>query len=357
MQRGEISYYEELGVAPDASADQIHDAFRAMVKLLHPDQQRDPQLREIAERQMRRLNHIHSVLSDPQNRRIYDQQLNPEARPAEAIIVSRVGMRKAAVKLTWAGVITVSTIILVWLAADSPAARVPVFAEGTASANNDTAPSGNSGEIARLRAELRQARVELDAALREVARLHGTSKPRRSSDFDEPPAPAPAPTIAMDAAPDLPPEPPPAAPPVLTPPPALVVAPAPAAAVKAAKQGFAGFWFFMKPLPGAKKASDLYPPEFIEATITEQNGLLRGKYRSRYHVGDRAISPDVNFEFSGSPAGNTLTAPWKGMGGARGELTLRILSEGSMKVDWKALELGSTQALVTGTATLTRQIE
>ena len=62
---GEITFYDELGVAPGASPEEIRDAFRLFVRLLHPDQQTDPQLREIAEQQMRKLNRIYTVLSDP----------------------------------------------------------------------------------------------------------------------------------------------------------------------------------------------------------------------------------------------------------------------------------------------------
>src|SRR5579863_9104352 len=72
----EITYYDELGVAPTASPEQIRDAFRLFVRLLHPDQQTDPQLKEIAEKQMRKLNRIYDVLSDPEGRRRYDEILN-----------------------------------------------------------------------------------------------------------------------------------------------------------------------------------------------------------------------------------------------------------------------------------------
>ena len=58
----EITYYEELGVASDASSEEIRDAFRALVRLLHPDQQTDEQLKDIAENQMRKLNRIYAVL-------------------------------------------------------------------------------------------------------------------------------------------------------------------------------------------------------------------------------------------------------------------------------------------------------
>jgi hypothetical protein len=103
--------------------------------------------------------------------------------------------------------------------------------------------------------------------------------------------------------------------------------------------------------------SALYPPEFIETTITEQNGIVRGKYRSRYRVADRAISPDVTFEFTGPATGSTAVCPWTGPGGARGELTLKMAGENGLKVDWTTTDLGSMQGLITGTATLTRRID
>src|ERR1700689_4525759 len=79
---GEITYYEELGVESNASADEIRDAFRALARLLHPDQQTDPQLREMAERQMRKLNRIHAVLSDSGRRSAYDESLQaPRSTP------------------------------------------------------------------------------------------------------------------------------------------------------------------------------------------------------------------------------------------------------------------------------------
>ncbi len=79
---GEINFYDELGVTPDASADEIRDAFRSLVRLLHPDQQTDPQLKEIAERQMRKINSVYAVLSDPERRRIYDEDMEDGYAPA-----------------------------------------------------------------------------------------------------------------------------------------------------------------------------------------------------------------------------------------------------------------------------------
>ena len=78
---GEITFYEELGLDPGATPQQIRDAFRALVRLLHPDQHPDPQLKEIAERQMRKLNRIYAVLSDPDSRRRYDEVMLDDPGP------------------------------------------------------------------------------------------------------------------------------------------------------------------------------------------------------------------------------------------------------------------------------------
>ena len=77
-------------------------------------------------------------------------------------------------------------------------------------------------------------------------------------------------------------------------------------------------------------------------TINEENGVIYGRYRARFEVVDRPISPDVNFTFTGpSSSGSQSGFPWTGSGGAKGELTLRLVSENSMRIDWTATELGT----------------
>ncbi len=70
-----MDYYEELGVTPAATDQEIHRAYRRLVRLVHPDQQMDPAVKKLAEKQMIRLNQMHQTLLDPVRRRTYDHEL------------------------------------------------------------------------------------------------------------------------------------------------------------------------------------------------------------------------------------------------------------------------------------------
>jgi molecular chaperone DnaJ len=64
-------YYEILGVAQDASADQIKSAYRKAALQWHPD--RNPENKTEAEENFRQASEAYSVLSDPQKRPLYDR--------------------------------------------------------------------------------------------------------------------------------------------------------------------------------------------------------------------------------------------------------------------------------------------
>jgi hypothetical protein len=70
-----MNYYEELGIRPDADEEEIRKAHRRLVKIMHPDQHRDQQMKQLAETQMRRLNSVVATLLDPEERQEYDEQL------------------------------------------------------------------------------------------------------------------------------------------------------------------------------------------------------------------------------------------------------------------------------------------
>jgi len=71
-------YYQTLGVAREAAADEIRKAFRKLARKYHPDVSKEPD----AEARMKEVNEAYAVLSDPEKRAAYDQ-LGRNYRPGE----------------------------------------------------------------------------------------------------------------------------------------------------------------------------------------------------------------------------------------------------------------------------------
>ena len=63
-------YYEVLGVARDASGDEIKRAYRELARQHHPDVAHD---KSTAEHRFKEINEAYEVLSDPQKRAQYDR--------------------------------------------------------------------------------------------------------------------------------------------------------------------------------------------------------------------------------------------------------------------------------------------
>jgi curved DNA-binding protein len=62
-------YYQALGVARDAPADEIKKAYRKLARKYHPDVSKEPD----ADTRMKEVNEAWTVLSDPEKRAAYDQ--------------------------------------------------------------------------------------------------------------------------------------------------------------------------------------------------------------------------------------------------------------------------------------------
>lgn len=62
-------YYKTLGVARDATAEEIKKAFRRLARKYHPDVSKETD----AEHKMKEVNEAYAVLSDPEKRAAYDQ--------------------------------------------------------------------------------------------------------------------------------------------------------------------------------------------------------------------------------------------------------------------------------------------
>jgi curved DNA-binding protein len=71
-------YYATLGVAKDATAEDIKKAFRKAARRYHPDVSKEPD----AEARMKDVNEAYAVLSDPEKRAAYDQ-LGQGYRPGQ----------------------------------------------------------------------------------------------------------------------------------------------------------------------------------------------------------------------------------------------------------------------------------
>ncbi|HEY4089120.1 MAG TPA: J domain-containing protein [Bryobacteraceae bacterium] len=311
LRPGEITYYEELGVEEKASPEEIRDSFRALVRLLHPDQQSDPQLKEMAERQMRKLNRIYAVLSDSERRAAYNQSLKQPRHAAPIIVFSGAdgNLKKLIVRLVAITGIVLSSALLIWFMATSSNNDGRTQEAHASSGRNSDAPADGADQIARLRDQLRSAEAERDSALVQLEKIGGKAAVAKA---EEEPAANPA--------------------------------------------RFAGLWFFSRGNGSASLGGkSRYPPEYIDLRVSEKDGVLHGQYHSRYQVLDRAISPDVDFTFTGTPAGNALNGAWQGPGGARGKVTLKLVSAGTVDLTWSANELGSLQWLTNGDATLLRK--
>lgn len=79
------SYYEILGVSPEASINEIKKSYHRLAAMCHPDRVRhlDPEIQQLANEKMQRLNLAYMVIKNETNRALYDQQLKEyHKRPA-----------------------------------------------------------------------------------------------------------------------------------------------------------------------------------------------------------------------------------------------------------------------------------
>jgi curved DNA-binding protein CbpA len=326
---GEISFYDELGVEQSATADGIRETYRSLVRLLHPDQQTDPQLKSVAEAQMRKLNRIYAVLSDPEKRAKYDALLQGAAEPPTLVLSDET----AALARRWgrriglgllAGAVVAGIIYSMngsGRDADDPA--VSLNKRSIAKATGSTA-SDQTDELQQLRSEVHALETERNRALEELARLRGGMAPPAARPDRAEPTRSPQP-------------------------------PASSVVTSLPRSNFGGVWYWTRSMQPSSELRGSYQPESIDVTLTENNGVIRGSYRAKYKVPDSSINPDVNFEFAATLAGPILICPWTGPEGARGEVMVRQTSANSLQVDWTANELGARQRVSTGSAVLARK--
>lgn len=337
-----MNFYDELGLAPDAGTEDIRRAYHDLVRLLHPDQQRDERVRRIAECQMKRLNEMVGILTDPQRRRIYDREL---ALPAAAAEREQRAARLWRMVRPWpvafAGAVC-ALAVAGWMSVRFapvppavPRTAAPVAAEPVPDRvkqkRRDAATPSREPEV-RVR---RNSQKELGGS----APAPGDHQQEASPMPVPPQLPVvanPSTVVALPVAPD----------------PRPAEAPPVASGGGRKTGGLTGSWLYVP--PAAPDPSDRYPAEFIEMAVVEDGGALRGNYRARYRVWDRPISSEVVFRFEGTGSGGEAHLRWTGNGGSAGEGHLKLVSDASMEVSWWTTEAGRHPGLMSGRAVLVR---
>ena len=327
-----MDHYEELGLDRSASPDEIRLAYRRLVRLLHPDRCADERIRHLAELQMKRLNDVMALLTHPARRMHYDRAL--ALNPSE-LALSRPPVWNQSLRHRWfwpvaAGVALLALAAWLLLVSYAPPARPQA-------ASIPMAPASKA-PVRQVRPQKPRARAVIAAPRHEEFALVTAMV----ADLEHPPE------RSLEEA---------AAPAGESPPPPVETAIQRVPPIEAApvfRPTLSGEWLFV---PSHAKSSGLYPPEYIELRVSEESGILRGRYRARYHIADRAISPTVMFQFEGRAGTDGASLPWKGIGGSRGEVTLRLLGGSTLQVEWVATQMGNELGLISGTATLVRRLD
>jgi hypothetical protein len=339
-----VTYYEELGLKPGANSDNIRLAYKNLARLLHPDQQQDSELRRLAEVQMKRLNFIEEVLTDPVRRHQYDAGLLGAAKVTDIAPVRRPAR-------AWA----FPTRDFGLLAAGATAGFVVCLLIPGPVVNNLSRPDNRRAadeSVARL-PDKSSARDLASSPHLAPARPLPTILPNRNPEDKGPvlPEAAPSENSIPDPEPVLP-----VSIPVLGP---RLASQHPLSTAHGDPRKVAtlsGTWVYVRPRVTTTQGA-MYTAEYVEAVIVEREGQLRGRYRARYNVPDRPISSEVAFTFEGFHSANAADLTWTGAGGARGDLKMKLVSSNRLEITWTASDLGSQMGLASGTAILTRRQE
>ncbi len=365
-----MNYYDELGVRRDAPATEIRQAYKILVRLLHPDTQTDDELRRAAERQLNRLNEMAAVLTNAETRRAYDHALDldsnrgkvpaaqrPERAQWQGRAAARMPSGKNVAELVvrhWSYVlifaVTCGAVVLSVLLQGQSDAPAQSQSAGTAATVPAASPVLAASRQLPPRAQQMMPKSPQTTPVQEVAAPAASPKPR--SHATETPRSALESSLVPQTALPVSGETPTAA----TPPegqrrptlPPLAPAASPGAP-------FAGNWFYTTDLDTSQESTG-YRATYVELLLSENGETLSGNYRARYVIPDKAISPQVSFHLEGKagPDGKARLG-WTAANGAKGEAELTLSPRGVMDFRWWSTELAETTGLSSGSARLIRQ--
>jgi len=326
-----MNYYEEFGISPNATTEEVRQAHRALARLLHPDHFQDDHLRRLAERQMKRINGIYAILSNAELRSRYDLELQ---RPAEGMPAGAPAPKK----LPWvvAGA-AITACVALWLRAGGErvvVVELPAPSRTVASHATQAQVKRPSGRRERTPAD---AGPKTPPGAQAAAEPEATGEPWQDERVREG-------AVAREQGGERPYARP--APPVSGPPPVPATVTPPAS-------GLTGRWVFIPSAAGASRQP--YSAEYAELVLDEFHQTVRGSYRAKYRVADQALSPNVQFQFEGRSGAGRF--PWRGNGGASGLVHIELKKENLLAVSWYTTAPGEPASLMSGTAVLVRAAE
>ncbi|HYW44137.1 MAG TPA: J domain-containing protein [Bryobacteraceae bacterium] len=297
-----MNYYEEFGVVPNASKAEIRQAYKTLARLVHPDGQPDEKLRAAAERQMKRINELFAILTDPRRRRAYDDGLRrEEARDA------RLGHRREGRLVPWVHKVNVV------VPPPKPGSWTQIAARYWFGILIGT--TGLVTAIAWYAMTLVPGTEVLPMESSQAVRLESAA-PEKS---ERPP---------KDAAPR-----------------------------NREASFFRGKWLYA---PGNQPDANSgeYPAMYMECSLREDGDAIVGTYRARYRLLDHSMLPDVNFQVRGlSSTARSARLAWAASDGATGVMELTLRSPQLMKMAWWTTSEGRGAAPKSGEGLLIRQGE
>jgi hypothetical protein len=326
-----LTHYDDLGLPANVSDEEIREAYLNLVRLLHPDSQRDPALKRFAENQMKRVSRAHAVLSDPERRRRYDRTLTSDAVedfPESADSKRHAGRWRARALITigwlicaFAGVVGIGWYFSqpagesIQPAQASAPPAAPATATRVAPVPNPAAPATEaadpSPDLEALRSELAATKLARDRALDQNVLQ------AKELDFL---------TGRILNAPRGP---------------------------LFGRSRFSGIWV----LPPSRTAfsASAFTPHSADLIMAERLGALEGRYRARYPGMGVPESPMVRFYFQGTCHDDMANAAWTGDGGSKGEIQLKLTSDTTLQLVWSVTEPGNQSGPSTGTLALVRK--
>lgn len=327
-----MTYYEELGLPPDASAREIRQSYKRLAVLFHPDQQRDPATRSLAETQMKRVNEMVAILTDPQRRRLYDQHILEERTASPQPALKRRYLGWTGTNKSWA-VAGCGVVILLIFALFVPGSGSQVRTKLRA----PLSPEEPVRPVTPIpRTPPKPATFDVGGANKQELRPpsdslnHVASPPASQIATAFPAVPVKAPHVDLSA----------------------TIPSDPGHNSSAAlEHPLAGHWIYA-PEAGESASPGFFPADYVELRINVVGGTMRGSYRSRYKTHDRTTNPIVNFTFEGPPDAGSFI--WRSASGASGEIICEIDTTGALRVRWFATVMDPALSLGSGMATLYR---